>query len=455
MRSSVLSLTESCHNTGNFLGRMFIYSSSAGYRGPLGLIKTRRKLTLIGLAVVIGVIALAACGFDSAAPATAVPSAPTSAPRAVQATAAPPIPPTPSGISVVQPVPSEPVELIGKGDTARPKPGSQTRPSGAHGFSHFFFEEVGGEVITTLVEGLAGKQVRSNLSYLQLKQLHEQGQPPPEELQMTLKELGELVGQLDTVRQATEKYQDVEVALDDGYEISLQQVPNMGAHFRNSARMEDGVFNPAEPEFLLYIQVEGEEWELVGTGFLLPTNLPQPEPDHPEAFVGPLDNWHVHYSVCVGGRGNIDSATPEECEERRGFWQESYGWMIHAYVWVDNPLGVFTMWNPNIPPVMPAENMRGTSPFDNQQHEGEVATTIENFSHRDSRVKVAETLVWTNMDAAPHTVTSGPRGVAEPGFDSGLMGPGQSFALKFDQPGSYSFTCTLHPTMNGEIVVTE
>ena len=85
----------------------------------------------------------------------------------------------------------------------------------------------------------------------------------------------------------------------------------------------------------------------------------------------------------------------------------------------------------------------------------EVETTIENFSHRDSQIKVEETLVWTNMDAVPHTVTLGSGGVAEPGFDSSLIGPGQSFALKFDRPGTYSYTCTLHPNMNGEIVVTQ
>jgi len=384
-----------------------------------------RPIALFLTAAAVAVVMLAACGQDSR--------------------------PTPSGISVVQPVPSEPVELTGKGDTARPKPGSQARPSGAYGFSRYFFEEVGGEVITTLVEGPAGEQVRSNLSYLQLKQLHEQGQPPPEELRMTKQELGDLVGQLDTVRQATEKYQDVEVALDDGYLISLQQSPNMGTHFVNLDRMLDGVFNPAEPEFLLYIQDEAEEWELVGTGFLLPTRLAGE--DHPEAFVGPLDNWHVHYSLCLGGRGNIDSATPEECQERGGSWQASFGWMIHAYVWVDNPLGVFAMWNSNIPPLMPAEEIRETRPFDHP-HGDEVETTIENFSHRNAQIKVAETLVWTNMDAVPHTVTLGSKGVPEPGFDSGLMGPGQSFALKFDLPGTYSFTCTLHPTMNGEIVVT-
>ncbi|MCH8894226.1 MAG: hypothetical protein IIB32_12070 [Chloroflexi bacterium] len=352
---------------------------------------------------------------------------------------------------MVQPVPSEPVELVGEGDTALPQLDSQARPSGAWGFSHLVFEEVGGEVITTLVEGPAGEQVRSNLSYLQLKQLYDQGAPPPSELQMTREELGELVGQLDTVRQATEKYRDVEVALDDGYLISLQQTPNMGAHFVNLDRKWDGVFNPAEPEFLLYIQDEAEEWELVGTGFLLPTLLAGE--DHPEAFVGPLDNWHVHYSLCRGGR-NEGSATAEECLESGGNWAASVGWMIHAYVWVDNPLGVFGMWNSNIPPLMPAEEIRETRPFDHP-HGDEVETTIENFSHRDSQIKVEETLVWTNMDAVPHTVTLGSRGVAEPGFDSGLMGPGQSFALKFDQPGTYSFTCTLHPTMNGEIVVTE
>ncbi len=133
---------------------------------------------------------------------------------------------------------------------------------------------------------------------------------------MTRDELGELVAQLDTVRQATEKYQDVEVALKDGYLLSADETPNMGAHFVNLDRMWDGVFNPEEPEFILYIQDEAEEWELVGTGFILPINSRQAGEDHPEAFVGPLDNWHVHYSLCVGRLGNKegDSATWEECQ---------------------------------------------------------------------------------------------------------------------------------------------
>ncbi len=360
--------------------------------------------------------------------------------------------PAASGFSVVQAVPAEPVELVGEGDTASPPPSNQTQPSGAYGFSHYFFEQVGDEVIATLVEGPAGEQVRSNLSYQQLKQLYDQGGPPPDELKMTREELGELVGQLDTVRQATEKYQDVEVALGDGYFESPEQFPNMGAHFLNPKLMNDGLFNPEEPEFLLYIRDAAEDWELVGSGFILPKLLAGE--DHPEAFAGPLDNWHVHYSLCAGGRGNTRSATPEECQEQQGVWLPSFGWMIHTYVWVDNPLGVFGMWNPNIPPLLPPAQMRENRSVEALYEDG-VATTIENFSHRNAQVKAGETLVWTNMDSAPHTVTLGSRGVAEPGFDSGAIGPGQSFALRIDKPGTYSFTCTLHPAMTASIVVSE
>ena len=379
------------------------------------------------------------------------------------------------GYSVVQPVPSEPVSLVGEGDTAQPQPSSDARSAGAYGFSHFFFEEVGGEVIASLVEGPQGEQVRSNLSYRQLKQLYDSGEALPEELKMTRAELGELIGQLDTVRQSTEKYQDVDLALADGYLLSVDEVPNMGAHFIHPERINDGIFDPSEPEFLLYIQDEAEKWELVGTGFVLPHPQTLAEfndlmaeqgapvstasefagsEGHPEAFVGPLDNWHMYYSVCTAGGPMIRSTTLEECRELGGEWVSSFGWMIHTYVWEDSPLGVFGMWNPNIPPVMPAEQIRETRTFDHL-HEGEVPLTIENFSHQDAQIKVGETLVWTNVDGAPHTVTLRSRGVVESGFDSGFVGPGQSFALRFDDPGEYSYTCTLHPSMNGAIVVTQ
>ena len=50
-------------------------------------------------------------------------------------------------------------------------------------------------------------------------------------------------------------------------------------------------------------------------------------------------------------------------------------------------------------------------------------------------------------------MTSGLDDLSSDGFDSGKLSPGSSFQLKFDQPGKYSFTCTLHPFMTGMVLV--
>lgn len=355
-------------------------------------------------------------------------------------------------VAVVQAVPSETTNLVGHGDTAVPPASNQARPAGAAGFSHYLFEEVGGEVIVTLIEGPSGEQVRSTLSYQQIKQTYDAGEAPPEELTMTREELGDLVGQLDTLRNATEKYQDVKVALDDGYLMTADEIPNMGAHFVHPQYMRDDVFDPSKPEFLLYTRHGGDDWELVGTGFFLLNEYVGE--DHPAGFAGPLDNWHVHYSLCLGGRSGARSSTNEECRKQGGNWLASLGWMIHSYVWEDNPLGVFAMWNPNIKPVVSPGQVRETRTFD-QDRLGESDVLIQNFTLPEVRVKAGETVFWTNMDGVPHTVTSGSRGVAQEGFDSGYIGPGQSFGLRFDESGEISYTCSLHPSMTGSIIITQ
>ena len=69
-------------------------------------------------------------------------------------------------------------------------------------------------------------------------------------------------------------------------------------------------------------------------------------------------------------------------------------------------------------------------------------------------VKVGDTLTWTNVDGVAHTVTAGSGGRSNGGFDSGFVGPGGSFQVKFDQPGRFSYTCTLHPFMSDTVMVT-
>ena len=70
------------------------------------------------------------------------------------------------------------------------------------------------------------------------------------------------------------------------------------------------------------------------------------------------------------------------------------------------------------------------------------------FSPSPLTVKTGSTVTWTNMDDEPHTVVSD-SGV----FKSGGMDTNESFSYKFDKPGTYHFTCSIHPRMTGTVVV--
>jgi len=57
-------------------------------------------------------------------------------------------------------------------------------------------------------------------------------------------------------------------------------------------------------------------------------------------------------------------------------------------------------------------------------------------------------VTWSNNGQDEHTVTA-----VDGSFDSGNLDPSQGFSWFFDQPGSFQYTCTLHPWMLGTIVV--
>lgn len=80
----------------------------------------------------------------------------------------------------------------------------------------------------------------------------------------------------------------------------------------------------------------------------------------------------------------------------------------------------------------------------------EFAASIQQLAYAPARIEVSAgtTIVWTNRDPVPHTVT------AEDGrWDSGLIQPGATWRRTFDRPGTYPFLCTPHPFMKGVVVV--
>lgn len=65
------------------------------------------------------------------------------------------------------------------------------------------------------------------------------------------------------------------------------------------------------------------------------------------------------------------------------------------------------------------------------------------------------TVVWTNMDSTPHTVTSGKPAENDTGgtFDSGMIDPESTYSFMFMSPGTYDYFCSIHPWMTGEVIV--
>ena len=80
------------------------------------------------------------------------------------------------------------------------------------------------------------------------------------------------------------------------------------------------------------------------------------------------------------------------------------------------------------------------------------AVTIDNFTFAPATLTVAKgtKVVFTNRDDIPHTVTSA---LTPPRFRSPPLDTGETVTIAFDTPGTYAYFCSLHPHMQGTIVV--
>lgn len=68
------------------------------------------------------------------------------------------------------------------------------------------------------------------------------------------------------------------------------------------------------------------------------------------------------------------------------------------------------------------------------------------FSPGTVTITAGDRVTWTNQDGVEHTATGD-------GWDTGLLGQGESGSIRFDTPGTYAYVCTPHPSMTGTVVV--
>jgi plastocyanin len=68
------------------------------------------------------------------------------------------------------------------------------------------------------------------------------------------------------------------------------------------------------------------------------------------------------------------------------------------------------------------------------------------FSPTKARIAPGGKVKWTNNGKVQHNVTF-------QGSTSGNLRPGESFVKKFNRPGKFLYSCTIHPGMNGKVKV--
>lgn len=96
----------------------------------------------------------------------------------------------------------------------------------------------------------------------------------------------------------------------------------------------------------------------------------------------------------------------------------------------------------------PAPSSGGTSGGTTGAAAKTASVDIASFAFNPSSVEVAVggTVTWTNSDSATHTVKG-------EGWGSSDLAQGATYSNTFDKAGTYAYSCGIHPSMTGEVVV--
>lgn len=157
--------------------------------------------------------------------------------------------------------------------------------------------------------------------------------------------------ELEAVRAATARYRDHRNAQADGYRRFGREGALMGEHWYRP----DLVRRPLDlgrPSTLQYAVVGGER-VLVGVAYTL---YQRPGEPLPAGFAGDADRWHVHDVVRIARMLTEGRPVLRWASERRiragkagaGDGRTRLA-MVHAWVWLDNPQGVFAQEHTALP----------------------------------------------------------------------------------------------------------
>lgn len=125
--------------------------------------------------------------------------------------------------------------------------------------------------------------------------------------------------ELAAARRAVARYQNIQEAKNDGYVDINVVLPNMGRHLLKESLL-DAKFEAERPELLVYTEEPGGHLSLVAVEYAVPLPLSETAPD---GFPGGADQWF-----------------PDQVFKL---------WTLHAWVFRENPDGMFNPTNRRVP----------------------------------------------------------------------------------------------------------
>jgi hypothetical protein len=159
-----------------------------------------------------------------------------------------------------------------------------------------------------------------------------------------------LARELDAVRAATARYRDHANAVRDGYRLFGSESPLMGEHWYRRDLVPLAL-DLAHPSTLQYATVGGRK-VLVGVAY---TVYRRPGDALPDGFAGAADHWHTHDIARLADAATADRPLLHWLVQRRiqrgrlGPDGRTLLSMVHAWVWLDNPDGVFAQQQRALP----------------------------------------------------------------------------------------------------------
>ena len=141
-----------------------------------------------------------------------------------------------------------------------------------------------------------------------------------------------------SAREGTARYADRANAVTDGYRAIGVESPGMGQHWVHVGRLLAGQFDAAHPQILNYAAVGGRHM-LVGVGYAIPAHDTVELPSAPIS----RSHWHFHSST-------VEDEELLPTHRMAGMSDTALRIaVLHAWVWVDNPEGLFTPDNWALP----------------------------------------------------------------------------------------------------------